>query len=332
MSTDTLERPAEHAPIGDPQAALDATARYARCIEISRRVRWDLETDVIRGRTLDAGRKFMPDALSLIPRLVFLQPHEQRLLSQVQGRTYANMFALVERFIGAKALQLCAGHALGDQTAMEALVRMTDEELKHQAMFRRMDGLAAAVMPDGYRFLPQPDEVARVVLGKSSWAVLALTLDIEIFSQVHYRASIEADPDLDPLWKDVFLFHWKEESQHAVLDELEWRSEDAHTSPEQRDHGVGELLELVGAIDGIVQIQAGADAAYFLQHAGRAFGADQQRAVQHTVLQAYRWQYVVSGAQEPRFAGVLCELATPQQVQRVMQAMGPLASFVQDGA
>jgi hypothetical protein len=32
-------------------------------------------------------------------------------LGQVQGRTYANMFARVERFIGAKALELGPGHA-----------------------------------------------------------------------------------------------------------------------------------------------------------------------------------------------------------------------------
>ncbi len=63
--------------------------------------------------------------------------------------------------------------------------------------------------------------VAQAVLGASTWAVLALTLDIELFTQAHYRASIEPDANLSPLWKDVFLFHWREESQHAILDELE---------------------------------------------------------------------------------------------------------------
>ena len=63
--------------------------------------------------------------------------------------------------------------------------------------------------------------LARAVLGKSTWAVLALTLHIELFTQAHYRASIAAEADICELWRDVFLFHWKEESQHAVLDELE---------------------------------------------------------------------------------------------------------------
>ena len=57
--------------------------------------------------------------------------------------------------------------------------------------------------------------------------MLALTCHIELFTQAHYRQSIEPDTELSDVWKDVFLFHWKEESQHAILDELEWKREDA---------------------------------------------------------------------------------------------------------
>ena len=83
------------------------------------------------------------------------------------------------------------------------------------------------VLPKGYRFDVDPNSVAYTVLGKSTWAVLALTLDIELFTQHHYRQSIGADGDLSELFKDVFLYHWKEESQHATLDELEWVRHDA---------------------------------------------------------------------------------------------------------
>ena len=90
-------------------------------------------------------------------------------------------------------------------------------------------------MPAGYAFLPQPNDVASAVLAASTWAVLGLTLHIELFTQTHYRSSIEPDAALSPLWKDVFLFHWKEESQHAIMDEMEWLREDAKLTPEQRD-------------------------------------------------------------------------------------------------
>src|SRR5262245_29089427 len=107
-------------------------AQYAKCIEVSKRVRWDIDRDVIRGRSFDFTKKFLPDGLSLIDRLDFLNPHERRFLGQIQGRTYANIFGLVERYISAKMLELSREHWLGDQAALEALVRFTDEELKHQ--------------------------------------------------------------------------------------------------------------------------------------------------------------------------------------------------------
>ena len=41
------------------------SGRYARCIQTSKRVRWDVDKDVIRGRRCDAAHKFLPDGLSL---------------------------------------------------------------------------------------------------------------------------------------------------------------------------------------------------------------------------------------------------------------------------
>ena len=124
-------------------ATRSATQRYAKCIEASKRIRWDIDRDVIRGRQFDFGKKFLPDGLSKVDELPFLRPAETRFLSQIQGRTYANMFALVERYIGAKiARDQPATTALGDQVALEALVRLTDEELKHQELFRRLEQMA----------------------------------------------------------------------------------------------------------------------------------------------------------------------------------------------
>src|SRR6201984_145285 len=181
--------------------------RYARCIHTSKRLRWDLDGDVIRGRAFDIAHKFLPDGLSLADAFTTLSADEKRFVSQIQGRTYANVFGLVERFINAKVLELSRDHWFGDQVALEALVRFSDEELKHQALFRRIDTLVGDVLPGGYRFDVDADAVARAVLGKSTWAVLALTLDIELFTQLHYRQAIAPDTELSELFKDVFLYH-----------------------------------------------------------------------------------------------------------------------------
>ena len=298
--------------------------RYSKCIEVSKRIRWDIDADVIRGREMDVTKKFLPDALALVGGFEMLNRMESRVLSQVQGRTYANMFGLVERYIGAKMLEVSRDHALGDQHAFEALVRFTDEELKHQELFRRIETMTDKWMPEGYRFVPQPNDVANFVLGKSTWAVLALTCLIEIVTQVHYQESIAPDEHLSPLWKDVFLFHWKEESQHAILDELEWAREDAKLDAAGRDRAVDDLIALVAGVDQTLQAQAKADAEYFRRLCLRRFTPDEAEAIHAGMLTAYRWQYIVSGAQEQRFRANLMPKITPAQAERIGAALAPI--------
>lgn len=300
------------------------TDRYAKCIEISRRVRWDIDKDVLRGRSFDFSQKFLPDGISKVDQFEFLNADEKRFLSQVQGRTYANMFGFVERFITAKVLETTRDHWLGSQVALEALIRFSDEELKHQELFRRIEKMLAAGMPKGYRFLPDPDEVAAAVLKNSTWAVLALILEIELFTQEHYKKSIEPNPNLSDLYKDLFLFHWKEETTHAIMDELEWPREDSKRTPEERDRAVDELIGLVGAVDGILQVQSAEDVNYFLINCNRPFSDDEIRRLKEGVLKAYRWQYIFSGVEHPRFQKLYNELTTEHQRQRVSNALAPL--------
>src|SRR5690242_10734954 len=302
----------------------DSSERYARCIQTSKRVRWDIDSDVIRGRNFDTANKFLPDGLSLADSFTTLSPDEKRFVSQIQGRTYANICGLVERFINAKVLELSEDHWFGDQVALEALVRFSDEELKHQALFRRVDAMVGDVLPEGYSFDVNHNAVAHAVLGKSTWAVLALTLDIELFTQLHYRQSIDPDPELSELFKDVFLFHWREESQHAILDELEWVRHDAGLTAKQRELAVDEFIELVAAVDGILQAQAKADGRYFAAACGRAVPEPEAREIEASFLKAYRWQYIHSGAQHPHFGKVLSGLITEKQGRRIQQALATL--------
>ncbi|WIM09228.1 hypothetical protein [Enhydrobacter sp.] len=298
---------------------------YARCISASQRVRWDIDRDVIRGRSFDRADKYLPDGLSFAADFTSLSEPERRFLSQVQGRTYANAFGLVERFINAKVLELSRDHWFGDQIALEALVRFSDEELKHQALFRRIELLIGEAMPAGYRFDFDPDAVAGAVLGKSTWSVLALTLHIELFTQAHYLESIRDGQGISPLFKDVFLHHWKEECQHATLDELEWRRCDAGLSPAERDRAVDDFIDLVEAVDGILRAQAAADAGYFVGCCGRTVARDEARAIENGLLRAYRWQFILSGARHPHFGKVLSSLTTETQRHRVQAALATLA-------
>ena len=88
-------------------------------------IKRDYPADVFRGRTFDFRRKFLPDGLSKVDRLPFLSADEKRFYSQVQGRTYANMFALVERFIGAKVVELGPDHVSAYELEFKPGTRLT---------------------------------------------------------------------------------------------------------------------------------------------------------------------------------------------------------------
>jgi hypothetical protein len=302
------------------------TARYAQIVRLSKKSEWQIERDVLANRDFDFSRNFLPAGLSRVDTIPFLNTADARLLSQVQGRTYAYIFGLVERFISAKMLDQGRAHALDDQHALEALVRFTNDEIKHQELFRVVEEMIGEKMPPGYRQMANPSDVARAVLAASTWAVLALTCHIELFVQSHYVESIVVDADLCPLFKDVFKYHWKDESQHVVLDELEWKDEHARLSPSQRDLAVDDLIALVGAVDGILQAQSAADTEYFAGIASRRFSEAEVADIKRVVLGAYRWQYIITGVRHPHFGKLLTSMTTPAQMQRIQSALAPIVS------
>ena len=110
----------------------------------------------------------------------------------------------------------------------------------------------------------------------------------------------------------------------AIIDEMEWRREHAKLSPEEVDRAVTDLIELVGAVDGILRAQASSDADYFLRVCGRASSRVERGRLRDETLSAYRWQYIVSGVKEGRFSKALSEMITAEQGQRIQSALAPM--------
>ena len=69
------------------------------------------------------------------------------------------------------------------------------------------------------------------------------------------------------------------------------------------------------------ETQAKADASYFAAVCGRAVEAAEWRLIEAGFLEAYRWQYIHSGAQHPHFLKVLSSLITENQGQRIQAAL-----------
>ena len=248
-------------------------------------------------RGFSGEAKFMPDGLALIGGFQFLAEGERHLISRIQGRSYVNILALL-RFTG-------ADHA-------------------RHALLRRMDTMMAACMPLGYSFVPDPAVVAGMIQRRSAWSVLALNCLVDLLVRAHYGLSMDPDPALDSLWQAVFHFRWEEESSRMTLDELQWRGANTQLDEAGRDRAVGDLIGLIGVLDGIVQAQAKADAGYFSLASGRKLERSELARVGAGLLHAYRWQYILCGVQVPHFSALLGGMLNRSQYGRVAAALAPL--------
>jgi hypothetical protein len=163
--------------------------------------------------------------------------------------------------------------------------------------------------------------VARAVLSKQTGAVLLLTAAIEWFTQLHYLSSFKDNEALDPFTRHIFKSHWLEESQHARMDHLETLRAFTDIADENRQMAIEDLIELVGALDGLLQQQTGLDVDNLERYLDRPLGASVRGEVYARVLDAKRYTFIESGITHPNFLELFGMVTTPAQQEQVQKAL-----------
>ena len=304
------------------------SAADARCSARSGRDDWDVDHDVIRNRRFDFNQRFLPEALARSSTLDFLSDAERRLLNQVQGRSHANMLGFFEGCIKVKVLDIGREQGPGNPRLANSLLRMADDALKHQTLFRRADVLAAEGMPGGYRFVLQTDAMARMILSAPPWSLLALVCHADLCAQAHLRHGFAHDAQLSPLFGDILLCHGKAASRHAIVDEGLWRREHARLDVFERGRAVSEFSGLLCVVDGLLQAQAAADAGYVIGALATSLDREQRARLHRAVLTACRWRHILSGLADTRFGEILAERLTPEQRALIRAMLRPLQDCV----
>jgi hypothetical protein len=281
---------------------------YKTVVKNSERVEWRLDDVLPEGTRLDFTRMFLPPALVPGSELVFLDDTQQRLRNHVTSNAYLNLFAFVEEYIIAMALQHAHAETFGDHDAIRALCRFADEEIKHQALFLRY--CAAFGRDFGHKcdVLGAAGDVAGIIMSKSPMAVLLVTLHLELITQQHYTDSVKDNAAIDPLFGKLLKSHWLEESQHARIDQLELEKMANAATPEQIKQALVDYTDLLGAFDGLLKSQAEMDAATFQRAAARELSAAEREsfiAVQH---RNYRRLFLSSGLKHPTFVETITTL------------------------
>jgi hypothetical protein len=300
-----------------------STYSYAECLKNSYQVNWKI-SDVIGGRLFDASRRWLPLRLSGAARVTCLTPAEKIKLTQVEMGAYAHLFGFVEEFIAPKMVTLARDFELVGREAFDALTNFAAEEVKHMTLFREVRASVDGTVGFPLALLPGARDVARAVLSKHTGAVLLLTAAIEWMTQQHYLSSFDPDDALDPFTKHIFKSHWLEESQHARMDHLETLRAFRGMTAEEKDRAVDDLIELVGAVDGLLQAQARLDVDNLQRCLWRRLSEAELREIHAAVLAAKRYTFIESGVTHPNFVELFGMVTTPVQQHKVHQALGTL--------
>lgn len=283
------------------------TYAYPEILRHSKQVAWR-EDDVLKGRNFDFSKRFLPNRLSGVDNISSLSESEKTRLNQIMGNAYAHIFAYVEEFIIPTVLDEARTDVHGDEVRLRSLVRFSEDELKHQEMFRRSIAMFAEGLGFEMDLIPDREAVAGVVRNKSKLAVLMLTTIIEWFVQLHYSEHVLGEEGLDSLFRDLLKYHWLDEAQHAKIDTNLVMETAAEVSPEERERAIDEVLELGMAIDGLLLQQIGMNIAALERATGRTFTPEERDEITRETQRAWRWTFLVSGLQHPRVVEIVSEI------------------------
>jgi hypothetical protein len=297
---------------------------YETCLHGAVTKAWTVD-DCFRDRDFDFTKPFLPERLAGVTSIGCLGEDEKRMLNQIRGNSYCHIFAFVEEYIVPLVIDRARAEVYGDETRLWALLRFAEEEVKHQEMLRRAGEQFEAGFGVRCGLVPGREAVAEAVLATSPLTALLLTSMIEWFTQLHYVEHVRDRAELDELFRDILRFHWIDESRHARMDSLLIDEVARDLGPEDRETAVAGLLELGGAVDGLLAQQVELDIDALQVATGRSFTEPERIEIRTHQQRAYRWTFLVSGLQHPNFVRILEQL-TAGGAEKVAQAATALAA------
>lgn len=295
---------------------------FAQVLDTSVHRSWTVE-DVFQGRTFDFSKSFLPERIAGVQGISCLDADEKRKLNQIRGNAYCHLFAFVEEYIVPMVMQHATRDVYGDETRLWSLLRFAEEEVKHQQMMRR----ACEQFADGFGvecgLVEGREAVAQAVLGTSPLSALLLTSLIEWFVQLHYVEHVRDNEALDPLIRDILRFHWIDESRHTKLDTLLIDEIASQVSAEAREQAIDELLALGSAVDGLLAQQVELDVEALARATGREFTDAERSEIVEAQQRAYRWTFLVSGLEHPKFTEIVDALTNDgrRKVDSIAEAL-----------
>lgn len=223
-----------------------------KCIENSERVSWKISEILPDSFQISFDKKFLPASVTKEDELTFLDILDKRNLNFIWGASYFNLFAFVEEYITIFSLSIANDSSFRDTNQLRAFVRFSEEEIKHQQLFRKFIGKFLEKFGSPCEFIGNERDVASVILSHSKLSVLILTYHLELVTQQHYLECVRADDEIDEKFQDILKKHWLEEVQHAKLDLVKIKELADDLEPKEIESSFEEYFYILEALGDIL--------------------------------------------------------------------------------
>lgn len=240
--------------------AISHTNELSNLISISERVSWTLSELFEEDSRFDFRKKFLPEAFFPLEDFSYLSREEVVKFNQILAYSYLNIFETCEEFIIGLTLDLSMRAFPCNRDSVRALTRFSDEEVKHQEMFRRAREMMQAHFSHELQVLDNATEVSEFILGHSKMSTLLLTIHLEIITRTHFFDGVREKKELDPFFAKILKFHWVEECQHIKIDIIEFNKLAKDASSADLDKVFDEYAEMVMALNQVLLAQANLNA------------------------------------------------------------------------
>ena len=275
----------------------------------------------LQWREADVGRAVRRDK----DVLATLLPDERVALDLIRNAAGHDLAAVIRRLAGAEILRIGRDCGLGDQAALEALIRSNAEDAPDRPVIFWFERAMSERDEPQERLHWPPVDASSLSLGKRIWAVMALSLHLEPFATAHVPRDLVGDPARARAFKDVLLSGWRAEIHHTLLDELTTASRATATALIASDLAVDRLVLHASCLDAALRTQASRDAALFARTLLRGLSPAEVDGLRGALLVGYRHRYLLSGSAHAGFRMILSDLLSAKQLVRVSGAFAALA-------
>jgi hypothetical protein len=288
---------------------------YASIVAASEKVAWAVN-EIFRDRRFDASKPMVPASWVRTQALAFLTDQDQLTLNHCRAFSYAHLSGNFEEFIPLHLTGIVQQDWHDDRAHLRALLRFSDEEMKHQQLFRRTETVleASCGHPFGWYFdddKVQVTALTNAVLAYPPLPRFLLWLAFEFGTRRHYVESIQAHTEEsgDPLYVEVLKAHWLEEAQHVKSDMLEVAQLARKLSPAELSVAFDQVLGIGELVDATFVGQVDQEIETLQQLTGHTLSAAEATTLRDTLYHSLSAIIAGVALTDPSFAKVALELS-----------------------